>query len=403
MRKISADKSSSRKRIIVTSVAITAIVAVAAGVMILIQVTQPVAQKSGTTRKSAALVEVVEVFRGDYNPVIVTLGTVEASCEIDLSPQVSGRIVTITENFIPGGFVKEGEVLLEIEADDFRNELAMRESELKQARADLEVEEGRQQAALQEYALLGKQLDDTNRSLVLREPQLRTAEARVAAAIAVRDNARLNLQRTIIRAPFDAQVIERRVNLGSQVSTSEHLAHLVGVHEYWIIASVHQSSLNWISLPVGDDFGAKVQIKQPAVWGDSTFRTGHVSRLIGALDNRTRLARLLITVDDPLSLKSDEQPLLLGTLVETHIYGKSLKDVFRLERSFLRAGDTVWVMKDGKLDIRPVDVRFTDKKFAYLTGGLEDGETVVTTNLATVAQDISLRLFNEMPSGKEVP
>ena len=358
----------------ISFIAIIAIVAAAVGIIVLIQATEPEVERDGATRRSAALVEVIELKQNDYRPIISALGTVEPAQEFSLRPQVSGEITAFSENFIPGGFVSAGDVLVEIEQSDYKNQLAMRKSDLQQALADLELEKGQQTAAQKEFELLGEDIDDGNRALILLEPQIRTAEARVAAATAMRDTAMLDLERTQIRAPFDAQILERSVNLGSQVSSGTNLAQLVGIDEYWVIASVPQADLRWIDLPKGDQAGASVQVAKPAVWGDDSFREGRVLRLIGTLDERTRLARLLIGISDPLALKTDAPPLLLGTVVENRIQGKEFKDVFRMPREYLRGENRIWIMKDGVLDIRDIEIAYLDEQYAYLSSGVEDGE-----------------------------
>jgi hypothetical protein len=117
--------------------------------------------------------------------------------------------------------------------------------------------------------------------------------------------------------------------------------------------------------------------------------------MIGTLDNQTRLARVLITVPDPLGRKSDAPPLILDTLIEAQIEGRPIEDVVRLSRDYVRDRDTVWVMKDGKLEIRETDIVFRDAQYAYIRGGLTDGEEVVITTLATVADGVGLRKMRD--------
>lgn len=397
----STQHESGRLGVWVTLVFILAIVAISTGIIFLIQATEPEVQRGGATRRSAALVEVVELKLGDFRPTITALGTVEASQEIELRPQVSGEITGFSEEFIPGGFLQKGDLIAEINPIDYENQLAMRQSDLLQARATLELEKGQQIAAKKEFELLGEEIDASNQSLILREPQIRTAEAQVAAAQAMRDTAQLDLTRTQITAPFNAQIIERFVNLGSQVSSGTVLANLVGIEEYWVIASVPQGDLQWIDLPSGNTPGARVQVMKPAVWGEATFREGSVLRLIGTLDERTRLARILIGVDDPLARNTDAPPLLLGTIVENRIQGKELNNVFRIKREYLRGENQVWIKKDGKLDIRTVRIAYLDEKYAYLEGGVEDGESLVMTNLATISNGINLRLIDETTDSED--
>jgi hypothetical protein len=120
-------------------------------------------------------------------------------------------------------------------------------------------------------------------------------------------------------------------------------------------------------------------------------------RLIGALDDGTRLARVLVTVKDPLARgRETEGPkLILGSILQATIEGRPLDNVVRINRDYLRQGDRVWVMADGALDIREADVAFRDGQFAYLKGGLEAGDKLVTSRLATVAEGLPLRTEGE--------
>jgi multidrug efflux pump subunit AcrA (membrane-fusion protein) len=215
--------------------------------------------------------------------------------------------------------------------------------------------------------------------------------------------AKLDLSRTQLHAPFNAQILSRSVNLGSQVSPGNSLARLVGIDEYWIIASVPQADLRWIQLPMGGERGAPAEITKPGAWGEGVSRKGEVKRLIGALDNETRLARLLITIKDPLSRQTEGPTLLLGTVVEAHIAARRIEDVFRLERVYLRRNDTVWIYNEGKLDIRKVNVVFRGLHHVYIQDGLEEGQAVVTTNLATISEGIHLRVENENTRTGENP
>jgi hypothetical protein len=109
------------------------------------------------------------------------------------------------------------------------------------------------------------------------------------------------------------------------------------------------------------------------------------------VDERSRLARVLVTIPDPLARETDAPPMILGTIVELKVEGQPLTDVVRLDRDYLRQNNTVWVMVDGALDIRDVVVVFSDAEHAYVRSGVEEGEGIVTTSLATVTQGLALR------------
>lgn len=360
--------------------------------------TEPSASKTGATKESAMLVEVAQVRRADYRPVIVATGAVEPARDVVLSPRVGGEVVWRSEKFVPGGYVEKGEILLKIDPADFRNRLALRRSDLRQALAELEIEQGRQDVALKDYALIDENLSGENQQLVLREPQLHAVEARVAAARAAVEQAQLQLERTAVRAPFNAHILSRNAVLGSQVAPGDMLGRLVGREVYWVVVNVPLNKLRWIEVPDAEDQkGSPVKIVDRKAWEKGVFRTGYVYKLIGALEDQTRLARLLVAVPDPLAYtqESNRPRLMLNSFVEASIQGQQLKNVVRLNRDFVRENETVWVMKDHKLEIRKVDILLMDAVYAYIVNGLENNEQVVTTNLSTVTEGVELRLNSQ--------
>jgi RND family efflux transporter MFP subunit len=366
-----------------------------AGITAIVFSTEPTAVRTEATRKTAMLVEVTAAERGTYRPEIVAMGTVEPARDIILRPRVQGEVVWLSGELVPGGFVQKGETLLRIDPSDFEIALQQRRSELQQALADLRIEMGRQEVAQKDYQQLGEELSSGNEALVLRKPQLQTARARVEAARAAVKRARLELERTRVRAPFDAHILRREVNLGSQVSAGDELARLVGIDTYWVGAAVPLSKLRWISFPGAERAeGSKVRIRNRSAWPEGEYREGRVYKLVGELENRTRMARVLVSVEDPLARRprsGDAPALLVGSYVEARFLGRKIQGVVRLERDYVRQGDTVWVMRDGSLDIREAGIVFRDADYAYIRSGLDDGDRVVTTNLTTVVQGADLR------------
>jgi RND family efflux transporter MFP subunit len=370
-----------------------AILGGAAFLLYTIFTTEPTAKKGGATKKTAMLVDVVEVDRGSYRPQIVAQGTVEPARDIELRPQVGGKVTSVADELTPGGHVEAGERLLQIEAQDFRNTLAQRKSELRQAETELAVERGRHDAAKAEYDYLSeKDLPPKNKSLLLREPQLEAAKQRVNAAKAAVDQARLNLRRTSVEAPFDAKIVRRDVNLGSQISPSDSIARLIGTETYWVGVELPLSKLRYVSVDRAEDEGSIVEIRNRQAWPADSHRSGRLYKKVGVLDEDTRMARVLAAIPDPLALEDDKPELVVGEFVEVTIAGNEMKDAVRLDRDYVREDETVWVMEDEKLRIRDVDIAVRDARYAYITDGLADGAKVVTTNISTVTDGAALRL-----------
>ncbi|WP_420427643.1 efflux RND transporter periplasmic adaptor subunit [Algiphilus sp.] len=373
-----------------------AILALAAGLILVIFNTEPSATKSGATKQTAMLVDVITVESGDYRPIFEATGTVRAENEVILQPRVAGEVINRSDAFTPGTVVKRGQRLLTIDPADFETTVRRREAELAQAEADLALERGRQEVAAEDYALLGDEMaDDMDTSLVLRKPQLQAAEARVAAAQADLRRARLDLQRTRVNAPFDALVLERQANVGSQVGPGDVIGRLVGVDRFWVELSVPVSRLRWLRFPDtndAQDTGSAVKIHNRAAWAPEVFRKGELDQLVGELTQQTRLARILITVDDPLARAADGPRLLVGAFVQASIEGEPIPDVVRLSREHLRKGDTAWVMTDDNtLRIQPLEILLKDADYAYVRSGIDAGDRVVTSQLATATDGAALR------------
>ncbi|MDO3386852.1 efflux RND transporter periplasmic adaptor subunit [Gilvimarinus sp. SDUM040013] len=352
---------------------------------------EPEAQREGATKRTAMLVDVLPVSRGTYRPVIVSMGSVSPSQEVTLQPRVSGRVNARSENFRPGAFVTKDEVLVTIDRADYEIELASRQSELAQAQAALEIEQGEQVAAEQEYRQLGRNLPAMQEALILRKPQLDAARAELKAAEARVDRAALDLQRTEVTAPFDAQIVSRAVNVGSQVAPGNALARLVGIERYWVVATVPLAKMP--NIDAVDEL--TVELRDRSAWPEGQIREGKVLSLVGELDEQSRMLRMLIEVDDPQARNEEnagKMPLVLGSYVESRITAEPLQDVVRLKREYLRKNDTAWVYQDGELSIRELDIAFMDAEHIYVRDGLSDGDRVVTTNLARIQDGAALRL-----------
>lgn len=375
----------------------------AAVVTTFVFMTEPTAKTEGATKKMAMLVDVIPVEKGNFEPVFIATGTVSPVEDVTLSPLVSGQVIRRAPAFTPGGFVKEGTVLLQIDPSDYRNELELKKSELLQARTDLDMEMGRQEVAKKDLALIGgDSLSQQEKSLVLRKPQLNAVKATIAAAKAAVEQAQLNLSRTTIRAPFDAHILTQNVTEGSQVAPGDNLGRLVGTDFYWVSLTVPLSQLQWLRFPTSEEEkGSEVKLRNTSAWPKGVFRTGYLAKQVGALDAQTRLARVLVQVPHPLSRQQEQPELIIGSFVEARIQGEEIQDVIRLQRDYLHNNDEVWTMEDGKLSIKKVEVQLKDSEYAYISSGLEDGAKVVTTNLSTVTEGIPLRTQRDTTASEE--
>ncbi|MGA4644885.1 efflux RND transporter periplasmic adaptor subunit [Limisphaera sp. 4302-co] len=349
----------------------------------------------------ARLVEVVRARFASESVRLPAFGVVVPAREVTLYPRVSGEVIRIAEGFLPGNRFQAGDELLQIDPRDFELAVARRETELVEARSALALEQGQQAVARKEYELLGREIPEADRELVLRLPQLRQAEARVRAAEAALEQAKLDLARTTVRAPFNCVVRERFVNVGSQVSPSTPLATLAGTDEYWVEATVPVDDLHWLAIPNWNDTTGSVA----RVWRVGTSFThavwsGRVLKLLPDLEKDGRLARLLVAVPQPWVREAGREgpPLLLGDAVRVELVGRMLHAA-QVDRRWFRDGDRLWIMNEqDELEIRPVAVAFRGPETLWVTGGLREGERIVISELPAAVPGLPLRVSGEAES-----
>lgn len=361
--------------------------------------TEPKAQKDGATKKTPMLVEVINADWGNHVPVIRTYGVVKPSKTIQLKPRVGGEVIAVSPQFVPGNLISQGQWLIKLDPTDFEIALERARSELTKAESAYAIEQGEQIRAQKAFELVSETIASDNKALILRQPQLKQAEAEVKTAQAMVKQAEIELQRTVIAMPFSGQILSREANLGSQLTPGNVLADVIGTKTYWIESNIPLSQLAWLAAPASDD-EANVVIKNTTAGNQETEHQGKLIQVITRLDEQSRMARVLIEVNDPLGLTSNNQQissnaLIAGTYVETDLPAKTINDSVKLPVQYLRKRDTAWVMKDGKLDIRSVTVLYRDENFAYISEGITEGDKVITTDISAVRQGANVELKSQ--------
>ncbi|MGD9301322.1 MAG: efflux RND transporter periplasmic adaptor subunit [Desulfobacterales bacterium] len=328
-------------------------------------------------------------------------GTVRPLREIQLVPQVNGKVVFVSSVLVNGGEFNKGDTLLRINPLDYQLAVTLAQARVKDSESRLRVAEEEAAAAQEEWRLLYQDkgvADEDPPALVAKEPQLAAAKAKLAADRADLQKARLNLERTELKAPFNGRVSEESVDIGQYVSSAKPLASLFSTEAAEIVVPFDDESLFWFHVPgftPGNGSGSPVKIFA-RIAGRELNWTGQVVRAEGRLDERTRMVNVVVRVEKPYASKP---PLVAGLFVTVEIQGRTLENAAVIPRSALRDNNTVWVVDEaGQLVFRPVDVARLGTNQAILRSGLKDGEMVVTSGLKVVTDGMKVRL---MPQNKE--
>jgi len=339
--------------------------------------------------RTAYVVEVVPLKSGRQSVYLQATGTVSPALDITLRARVAGEIVEVAPDFIEGGSFKKGELILKIDPVDYQLALEQKKAALAEAEYQLQLEKGQSDIAAREWELIGEGDDSSeeDRELALRVPHLKYRAAKLEAAKAELEKAELDLTRTTVVAPFNAVMVQRKTDLGAQVTLQDSLALLAGSDQYYVRASIPLSQLRWIQSD--PENGSITTITRNT--GD--VRQGRLVRVESALEETGRMARVLIAVEHPLQ---GEYPMLLNEYVRISIEGTAVENAVRVPRSALHDDHFVWIVTpEGTLETREVTITWRDASSVLISDGVKDDERLILTNLSTPINGMQLRVVGD--------
>ncbi|XOV86484.1 MAG: efflux RND transporter periplasmic adaptor subunit [Pseudomonadota bacterium] len=323
------------------------------------------------------LVEALPVSLQTVNLSVRAQGTVTPRTETTIVSEVSGQIVEVSPAFVAGGFFKSGETLVRIDDRNYRADLKRAQAAVASARTIVTREQGLADYAAADWAKLQKSEPPT--PLALREPQLAEARANLQSALADLERKQGDLDRTIIRAPYNGMVREKRADLGQYVGAGSQLGVMFSVEVAEIRLPLPDRELPFLDL----EQNPAVLIRA-SIGGTQFSWRGQIVRTEGVFDERSRVLYAVAEVLDPYNQTGDRwsYPLRIGTFVDVTIEGTQVQKVAVLPRTVLRQGNRVWTIGiDHKLEPREVTVLRTDETSAYISHGLDEGDLVCLTML----------------------
>ncbi len=365
--------------------------------------TSPKASRAEPEKK-ARLVDTITVEQQAVNIRVSGLGTVIPSQIVTLYPEVNGQVENILKGLRPGSSVREGDLLVALDQDEYQILVREQQATVAQAMSELKLEQGQQNIARQEYELTGNKLSPEEEALVLRQPQLEAAKATLNQAQANLDQAELNLSRTQIKAPFNGQIISNTVYPGSQITTSTAMMELISTNSFWIELEIPVEQLKWLEFANEDHKGSAVEITSPQ-WGKDS-RQGELISVSPELNDGSRMAKVIIEIKDPLArldVNQGKPPILVNDLLRAEITGKKVNDAIVIPDELIRNSDQVWVLsQDDTLEIRTLMPVYRDSDKAILLSGLNDGDQLVSSSLTTPVNGLPLRTAEKpLVAGKQ--
>jgi RND family efflux transporter MFP subunit len=376
-------------------------------IALVIKLNPPEAPQQRNAGGPLLTVETLDVVPRDYTVALESYGIVQPRTRSMLVAQVEGQIVSLNPNLRDGGFFERGDILVTIDSRDYAADVSIAEAALADARQVLAEAEARSNQAREDWDRLGNEGEIPD--LVLRIPQLEAARARVLSAESSLRKARLDLERTAIQAPFAGRVLTKFVDLGQVVSRNTQLAEIYATDIVEIRLPLRNRDLPFIDLPETYRYPAETENKgghveiHSELAGRATWEAELV-RTEGAIDQTARQLHVIAQIIDPFAPPTEGQtPLKIGQYVTALLEGKTVPDALVIPNNAIYQGTYVYVVEDGILARRDIDILWQNEAEAIVSSGLAAGDSLVTTALGQVTSGVRVAISGEdsqRPAGR---
>ncbi len=334
---------------------------------------------------------------------VMSQGEVRPRTAINLAAQVGGRVNWLAPGFLEGGRFKGGEVLMRLESAEYDLRVTQAEANVAQAQTVLTREISESEIARRDWEDLGQ---GEASPLSLRKPQMAEAEARLAAARAVLDEAKLQQSRTVVRAPFDGRVSERLVSMGDTIAPGQNIGRIFAVDIAEVKLPLTDMDMSKLGLGIGfvatgSRPGPKAVLSAVVAGVPHTWH-GRITRTSSGYDPATRVLFGYVQIDDPYGKGADNGvPLAAGLFVNVKIAGREVVDSIVVPRTALRGTDTVYIANaDSTLSLRTVKVASSTRDMVVITGGLSAGERVIVSPIRGVAEGMKIETADFQDDGQ---
>ena len=375
-------------------------------------------------RPNVYSVETVTVTAQANRPKMLLYGEVQAPRSVELRPLVSGEIISVSSELRAGAHVSEGDILLEIDRFHYRGALAEAKANLAQARAQLTETEARMVAETEQLesavmqmrlaqsdlrraeslvesgALTEKQVED--RSLILSQREQAVSQRRnnklieqarreqqVASIESLTwkvQQAERNLENAVLRAPYTGVIHAENAEPGRWVGTGDVVVTMYDDEALEARFTLTDAQYGRVAVDREPLIGRLIKVEW--VVGQSRYEyIGKIDRIAAEIASQRGGVEVVARLDP----KSDIVQLRPGAFVEIDVPDRLYEDSFRIPETALFNGEDVFVVEEGKLTRRPVEVAAFDGEDVIISSGLEPGEEVMTTHLTQADDGVHVR------------
>ena len=419
-----------KKGVFFKIIRVAVVLAIAVAVMAVLIVFKPEAERQ-IPPETGRLVEVMTVQPQSVTLMVESYGTVQPRKTLKLVAEVRGQIVELHPAFEEGGFVSKDNVLVSIDPRDYQLDVESRKAQIRQTDAELmRLEQelinlntsiaiartnvtlsrndlDRQRNLVERNVVAQSSVDkieqqylnnlerlqnlENQKSLIKPRRELLRAQRQMTGVML--QQARLNLERTRIMAPFEGWVVDKMVEVGQLVNATQVVGTIYQAGALEIEVRIPVRDLKWLPLPVSEQSPLRAEIVFEAT-GERHTWPASVIRQKARMDDTTRTLPLIVRVDDRPSEKGLPATVQLrpGMFVTVMVAGHTVDNAFVLPRHLVYGDDIVYTVTDDRLHLQPVQVLRAYRDRVIISGGLAAGEQIVSTPISSATEGMKIRV-----------
>jgi len=362
-------------------------------IVVLLVISAPKAKRGAPPAKANLTVATTVIRSAPYTVEITSFGRIEAAIRTQLRAQVGGRITYINPAFEAGGSVNKGEVLIEIEKDDFNIAQLQAKAAYIDAKRVFDEETARATQAQSDWRNAGRTGQPAD--LVLRKPQIAAAQARLLSAEAALNGAKLNLQRATMTAPYTARVLSRQIDPFQVITANTAIGEVFSTDMFEVTLPIRNSdypllidtlpAIATLNTPIFKSQPLKTNkqvstltpLQTPSQWQATIVRRS------ANIDETSRQSFVVAQFNNT-STEAMNDALKLGQYVTASIRGRTIDNAIVIPNSSIYQGSYVYTFRDNMIYRQPITLLWQSPSVTIIQSGLRDGDEIVTSPLGQV-------------------
>ncbi len=340
--------------------------------------------------RNVKLVRTEEVLKGNIYADFSAYGRISTSQPVLLYSEVNGEIIGGDIQFKEGSTFKKGDLLLKIDDRQIRNEINSIKSDFLNALVsvlpEIKIDFPEEFDIWQDYF---NSIDFNSKIIPI--PETRNQKIKVFLTrfnvyklfFTIR-NLELRHEKHFIYAPFNGSIISAQLFPGSNARTGSLFGEIINLDSMEVEVQIPASELKWV------DRNRPVRITSNEIAGEWS---GRISRIDNSINEQNQTVSLYVSLDDGFD------SVLNGIFVKADIPGVIISDSFRMPRNVIYQEMFIYIVKNGRLDYRKVEIAKKDKDEVIIRGGVDEGELFVTDILQGVSGGMPARTLDDTEEG----